>query len=110
MAADESLRRLRSARVRARRVLEENRGFGELAEASLTCVLGQLLERIWSGSVGEDLAELNTLAGVIQRLIAGGQQALELRTRMETEVPAGGTAGGLDEGTLSRLEERLQLL
>jgi hypothetical protein len=81
-----------------------------MAEASIACVLGSLLER--SGNCDAmDLSELNALAAIIQRLLAGSQQIADLRRREEGPVAAEcGCAGGLSEDALAQIEERLRLL
>ena len=112
MAEKGPLDRLRRSEARAKKILARNPSCGALAEASIACVLGELLARLWDGSVGGELAELNALAGVIQRLIAGEQQVLELRARLEEMAPmaADDPGCGLSEETLVNLEECLKLL
>jgi hypothetical protein len=94
-----------------RHILKKSCPLGDLAEASLACALGCLLEQVWRWDGGEDLGALNTATAVLHRLIAGCQQVEELRRRLDpTPGTANGPGTGIGETALRQLEERLQLL
>jgi hypothetical protein len=94
-----------------RRILERTCPLDDLAEASLACALGCLLEQVGRWDGGTDLGALNTATAVLHRLIASCQQVEELRRRLEPLPAADGCPdGGISEPALRQLEERLQLL
>jgi hypothetical protein len=93
---------------RARSVLATANPSAELAEASVVCALGHLVEQIWNfeGAVGE----LSGIATVLQRLIASYQQLDELHRRSDGRTSPVAEEGGMAESALLRIEERLRLL
>ncbi|MDR2677772.1 MAG: hypothetical protein LBB26_04425 [Puniceicoccales bacterium] len=80
----------------------------DLAEASIGQMLNSLLEKVFST---QDLSELNTIATILQRLIATRQQVFSLRGQLQEGAGTDSSRGdGLDTHTVRELERQLKLL
>ena len=108
MAKKLSTDRPESVRRRTRPALSDSPA--ELAEASIACTFGHLLDKIWN--FAGEMGELNGIATVLQRLIASYQQLDELRRRPDIRGQSSttGEGGDISEAALLRMEERLRLL
>jgi hypothetical protein len=80
----------------------------DLADASISQMLSDLLDKIF---VTQDLSELNTIAAILQKLLASSQQVLVMRDQQGsgTDV-ASRVRDGLDMPAVRQLERQLKLL
>jgi hypothetical protein len=81
----------------------------DLADASIGQMLNSLLEKVFAT---QDLSELNTIATILQRLIASSQQVLSLRGQIQEAGTAADSSPekGLDRSVVRQLERQLGLL
>ncbi|MDR1456453.1 MAG: hypothetical protein LBI34_00095 [Puniceicoccales bacterium] len=79
----------------------------DLADASIGQMLSGLLDKIF---VTQDLSELNTIATIMQRLLASSQQVLTLRGQLKDGVGVDCPREGLNMSTIRQLEKQLKLL
>ena len=101
------LKKLNAARRRTAEIIERHTKDGNMAEAALAVAWELLFDYFAkNASNGLDLAELNTLAGVIQKLSSGEGRAVNLKSREGDK----GASGGLGEEGIREIENMLKLL
>lgn len=101
------LKKLNAARRRTAEIIERHTKNGEMAEAALAVAWELLFDYFAKNAAdGLDLAELNTLAGVIQKLSSGEGRAGISKNRESDK----GAAGGLGEEGIREIESMLKLL
>ena len=99
------LKKLNAARRQTAEIIERHTKGGNMAEAALAVAWELLFDYFAkNASKGLDLSELNTLAGVIQKLSSGEGRAVNLKSR-ESDKGA-----GLGEDGIREIENMLKLL
>lgn len=101
------LKKLNAARRRTAETIEKYSLEGRMAEAAVS-VAWELLFDFFAknASKGLELSELNTLAGVIQKLASGEIKSLSTKATEQVKNPE----SGLSEEGVRRIEQMLKLL
>ncbi len=101
------LKKLNAARRRTAETIEKYSQEGRMAEAAVS-VAWELLFDFFAknASKGLELSELNTLAGVIQKLASGEIKSLSTKAAEQAKSPE----SGLSEEGVRRIEQMLKLL
>lgn len=101
------LKKLNAARRRTAETIEKYSLEGRMAEAAVSVAWELLFDFFAKNAAkGLELSELNTLAGVIQKLASGEIKSLSTKAAEQAKSPE----SGLSEEGVRRIEQMLKLL